>query len=115
MSAHIVTMQTTQQISVTQQVVDLLNRGRKREQIVEELLAEGHEAYFIKNLVEETYQMRTAKLRSQGLILILIGAVICLLSCILTITTTSSLSLVLFGLTTVGILFVFGGLVKIFG
>lgn len=108
-------MQTANNISLAEQVVDLLNRGRKREQIIEELQAQGHEAYFARNLVEETYKMRTAKLRSQGLTLVLIGAVVCLLSCILTITTTSSLSLVLFGLTSVGILFVFAGLIKIFG
>lgn len=100
---------------LSEQIMELLNRGRKREQIVSELLSSGHEAYYVKKLVEETYKMRLGKLRQQGLVLILIGAIICLLSCILTMTTShSTMPFVLYGLTSVGVIIVFAGFTKVF-
>ena len=102
---------------LSEQIMELLNRGRKREQIVNELLSSGHEAYYVKQLVEETYKMRLGKMRQQGLVLILVGAIICLLSCILTMTTsqgTSSMPFVLYGLTSLGVIIVFAGFSKVF-
>ncbi len=109
-------MATAPNISLTEQILELLNRGKKREQIIAQLLEQGHEEYHLRTLLQEAIKMRQAKARSQALLLILVGAAICLLSCILTITSTSTnMPMVLFGLTTLGIIIVFAGLVKIFG
>ncbi len=101
---------------LSNKILELLNRGRKREQIVTELLEDGHEAYYVKQLVEETYKMRMTKLRQQGLMLILAGAVACLLSCILTITTSTedNMPFVLYGMTSIGIIVAFVGFTKVF-
>ena len=104
-------------LPVSQYILSLLNKGQKREQIETELLGKGHEEYFVKQVVAETIKMRNAKLRSQGLMFILAGAAVCLISCILTLSgsfTQSSFPLVLYGLTSGGIVLVFAGFVKVF-
>lgn len=51
----------------------------------------------------------------QGLFLILAGATLCLISCVYTIMSeTSDTGLILYGLTSIGIIVVFIGLLKIF-
>ena len=102
--------------SLSLYIIKLLNDGQKSEQIATELINKGHDETFIKELVHETSKLRYAKRRAQGLSLILIGAIICLFSCIITITTatTGSLPTVLYGLTSVGILVIFAGLMKVF-
>ena len=105
------------QESLSKQILELLSKGQKREQIVSELLAMGHDERFVKEIVTETIKIRNAKIQSQALTLILIGGVLCLLSCIVTMTSqfsNSNFPLVLYGLTTVGIVIVFLGFSKIF-
>ena len=56
-------------------------------------------------------------MRSQAMSLVLAGGILCLLSCIVTMTSSfsnSSFPLVLYGLTTVGIAVIFIGFAKIF-
>ena len=104
-------------VPVSQYILSLLNKGQKKEQIETELLDKGHEEYFVKQVVAETIKMRHAKMRSQGLMLILAGAVVCLMSCLQTLSgsfTESSFPLVLYGLTSAGIILVFAGFVKVF-
>ena len=102
--------------SLSLHIIKLLNEGQKGEQIAAELINKGHDETFINGLVRETGKLRYAKRRAQGLALILTGAVICLFSCIITIAsaTTGSLPTVLYGLTSVGILVIFAGLMKVF-
>jgi hypothetical protein len=103
--------------TLSKEIWHMLGEGHKREDIVTELVAKGHEEYYVKELLEETVKLRAVQSRSQALVLILIGAVICFTSFLLTITSTfthSSFSIVLYGLTTVGIVFVFAGFMKIF-
>ncbi len=105
------------QESLSKHILDLLSKGLNREQIADELLSKGHDEYFVKEILNETIKIRNAKARSQGLSLVLAGGVLCLLSCIVTMTSTfshSSFPIVLYGLTTVGIVAVFAGFTRIF-
>ncbi len=98
-------------------IITMLNNGLNRERIEEHLVENGHEIQFVKEVVRESVKLRYAKRRSHGLSLILCGAVICFASFLLTITssfTHSSFGIVLYGLTTVGIIVVFAGFTKIF-
>lgn len=103
--------------SIGLSVLDMLAHGQGREEIEQALLQQGHDEGFVKNIVKETIKLRQEKLRAQGLTLILSGAVICFLSFLLTITSSfshSSFPLVLYGLTSAGILVVFLGFMRIF-
>ena len=107
----------TEMLSLSQYTLSLLEKGCTRDEITSDLLEKGHDELFIQGLVHETFKQRYAKMRSQGLAFILAGALICLLSFALTITssiTHFSFSFVLYGLTSVGILVMFAGLVKLF-
>jgi hypothetical protein len=95
-------------------ILDMLNNGSKKDQTIDELVKEGHEEYFARQMVEQTIKLRNSKLMADGLRLILIGAAICLLSCIFALTSTGNFHLVMYGMTTLGILIIFAGLVKIF-
>lgn len=102
---------------LTDYVLSLLDNGQRREDIETDLREKGHEDQFVKTFVAEVIKLRYAKLRTQGLVLILIGAVICFVSFLLTITSSfshTSFPWVLYGLTSVGIIFVFAGFMKVF-
>lgn len=104
--------------TVVRQVLDLLDRGTAKDEIVAQLLQTGHAHEFAEDIVTETARNRDLKRRSQGFALILAGAVICLGSFIVTFVTStdssSSLPYTLYGATTVGILIAFAGLMKVF-
>ncbi len=105
------------QESLSTYVLSLLDEGQGREQIETQLLEQGHDERFVKDLVAEVQKLRYSKRRAQGLALILTGAVICFLSFLLTITssfTHGSFPWVLYGLTSIGIIVVFMGLMKVF-
>lgn len=111
-------MQNTEALEpVAQQILTLLGSGKTRTEISEQLTAQGHDAYFVKNIVAETIKLHHAKSRTRGLVLVGIGAVICLLSCVFTIVMSymgGSAPVILYGATSLGIVFIFAGLVKIF-
>lgn len=95
-----------------------VDNGLSNKEIEEKLRFGGYDDRYIADLLQELSKLRNAKKTARGLTLILIGSVMCLLSCILTLThafTGSDFSFVLFGVTTIGILLVFGGLIFIFG
>ena len=103
--------------SLSTYVMTLLEEGQGREQIETLLLEKGHDEKFVKELVKEARQLWDTKRRSQGLTLILIGAVMCFLSFVLTITSTfstGSFPYILYGLTSLGIIVVFTGVMKVF-
>ena len=99
------------------ELAKMLREGRTDEQIREALVACYSEGPTVVQLMREVKKFRAAKTTTTGLIFILIGAVILVTSFILSfmhVVTAQSLSFVLFGLTTVGILVVFFGLMKVF-
>lgn len=99
---------------LTSHITNLLNHGQRKDQVIGQLLNEGHEEYFARQIVEQVAKLRSKKLTAQGLTLILIGAATCLLSCILALTSTGNFHLVMYGMTSVGVIVVFAGLTKVF-
>lgn len=94
-----------------------LENDTPRQQVENELVALGQSRQFATRLVAEIVQVRNARRRSQGLTLVLVGAVICFLSCVLTVTGAVSgqaYNLVLFGLTSLGVLVILAGFTRIF-
>ena len=103
--------------SLTEQVISMLDDGQGREYIESFLVGKGHDEKFIKELVREAAKLRHSKRLTQGLTLMLVGALVCFTSFLFTITGTfshDSFGWILYGLTTGGILIVFMGLMKIF-
>jgi hypothetical protein len=91
-------------------------RGMTTQQMEAELVKEGIDERHVAEMLRELKKLYYAKRTSQGLVLILIGAIICLTSCIVTFFSSySSMSLALYGLTSIGVVIVFAGLMKIFG
>jgi hypothetical protein len=106
-----------EQKSLSEYVVSLLDNGQGREEIEGLLREKGHEDRFVKELVKEAINLRNTRRQSQGMTLVLTGAVICFSSFLLTVTssfTHSSFPMVLYGLTSVGIIVAFAGLTKVF-
>ena len=98
-------------------VVTLLLAGHQRAQIEDRLVEQGHEKKFVQELVAEAVKLHNMKIRSQGLALILGGALVCLISFVLSITASAThlnFPFVLYGLTSIGIIIVFAGFMKIF-
>ncbi len=98
-------------------IYNMLEEGKGREQIEAILVEKGHDERFVREMVGETMKLRYASRRSHGLLLILAGAGVCLISCVLTINTSfshGSFPYVLYGLTTVGILLAFAGFMRVF-
>jgi hypothetical protein len=98
-------------------VLSLLDKGMGREEIEAELLSKGHDAGFISELMKESVKLRASKRMAGALTWIFAGVVICFSSFLLTITGFSSLStlpVVLYGLTGIGIVFISIGFMKIF-
>lgn len=85
-------------------------------QIEEALSTMGIETAHIPAMLKEIKRLRNAQKTTKGLIYVLIGAVLCLVSCVLTILLPqSNTTLILYGLTSLGIIIVFIGLMQIFG
>lgn len=94
-----------------------LQEGERRAQIVQELLEQGHEMRFITEIMDEALKLHYARKRSKGLVLIMVGAMVCFTSFLLTISGVVSgdaHGFALFGLTTIGVVIVFAGFVLIF-
>ncbi len=108
---------SNEQNTLYEYVVSLFEKGMTRDEVVVHLLDNGHDEVFAKELVAGAVKLRNAKRQHQALIFILFGAFVCLLSFALTITssfTHSSFPYVLYGLTSLGIVIVFAGFMKIF-
>ena len=105
------------QETLSSHIADRLRQGQKKDDIVAALLQDGHEERFARDIVNETAKMRNARALQQGLTLILIGGLMALASCIITIMSSFSsqgFGIVLYGMTTAGIVLIFAGFTKIF-
>ena len=104
-------------VSTSDLVYALLDDGVSREEVEARLQKQGHDERFAKEMVKEVAKLRTAKRMASGLVMILVGAVVCLASCICTIMSTfshPSFAWMLYGLTTVGIIIIFTGRMRVF-
>lgn len=101
--------------NVSEYVLSSFSAGKSKSEILAELLNQGHEEHSVSLILDEAVKQKLANKRTVGCGLILTGAAICLGSCIYSLMATySSLPMSLYGLTTLGILVVFAGLIKIF-
>lgn len=104
-----------QEISV--HILARLSKGHTRLQIEAELVEQGHDVQFVKDMLREAVKLRSSKKRVLGLALILAGALICLLSCVLSIVlhlSPTTFAVVLYGFTSLGILLAFAGFTQVF-
>lgn len=95
----------------------MLENGETKEYIEKSLIDHGHDRRYVLELVEEVSKLRNAGQRSLGLTLILVGAVICFVSFLITVTGAVSgdaYNFVLFGLTSLGVIVIFAGFTKVF-
>lgn len=97
-------------------ILGMLNSEQSREDIVLELKKHGLEEGHILSLVAETKKLYDMRRAAIGLSFVCAGAVICLASCVITLVqgTASMSNVTLMGLTSVGVIVVFAGLMKIF-
>jgi hypothetical protein len=96
----------------------LIDRGLSDEKIERLLLEQYQEEFLVTNLMREVRKLRNAQKASAGLILLIIGAVILFFSCVLALTgglPEGSVGIFLFGFTTLGVVVVMAGLIKILG
>ena len=98
-------------------VYSLLDDGHTREDVVNQLVTRGHDEASAREIVQHASKRLQEVHRSPALKLVLSGGFICFLSFLLTITSSfshSSFPYVLYGLTSVGIVVAFTGLMKVF-
>lgn len=66
-------------------ILNLLEKGHNRIEIENNLIADGHDAQLVKRLIFELRQILSDKRKIQGVTLMLLGSVICLVCMILTV------------------------------
>lgn len=92
-----------------------LEKGLDEKEIKNQLASLGIDDRYMPEMLKEIKKLRQSKSTANGLVYILIGAVMCLFSCVYTIVAGNNSELILYGLTSLGIIIIFIGLVKIFG
>lgn len=102
-------------LSIQDLAAQWLQKGLNNKQVEAELLQLGIEERNIPEMLREFTKMRNARNTTIGLYFIMAGALLCLVSCILTLAFASATALILYGLTSVGVIIVFIGLARIFG
>lgn len=103
-------MGSTSTMHDSENLTQLIKNGLSDEEIQKTLLSKYEVEYHVINLMKEVKKLRSAQKTSSGLFFF-IGAVLLLLSCVLTLTGTysqGSFGMVLFGFTTIGVSIVFG-------
>ncbi len=102
-------------LSVQDLSAEWLSRGLDNKQVEAELLKMGIDERNVPDMLREFKKMRNARNTTVGLYYILAGALLCLISCILTLAFSSATAIILYGLTSIGVIIVFVGLARIFG
>lgn len=92
-----------------------LSKGYDNARIKTELLNIGIDERNVPEMLKEIGKLRNTRKTTMGLMFILAGALLCLISCIMTIMSdTTGTGFTLYGLTSIGIIIAFAGLVRIF-
>jgi len=102
-------------ISVSEVAPEWLQKGLDNTQIKAELINKGIDERDIPEMLKEISKMRHSRNVTSALYFILAGAFLCLISCIITLMSAQTNAVVLYGLTSLGIVIIFVGLYKIFG
>ncbi len=100
---------------IEQHIKEWISNGLQLKEMEQKLGELGMEEGSIPAMMKEIAKLRNARKTAKGLVYILIGAAMCLISCIVTLVMPESdTTLVLYGLTSLGIIVVFIGLMHIF-
>lgn len=102
--------------NLSRMIMDRLADGIRKADIESELEQKGFDRFMVGKLMDECSKLHASRKRVKGLAFIAVGALICFASCIITLFFDSGIhsNYTLIGLTSVGILFIFAGLVQIF-
>lgn len=100
-------------------IICLLDDGKPHDEIVQLLVAKGHAYTQVQELVQETKKLRYARRRTTGLSLILGGAMLCFISCLLTVMgmfegNSTAYGIVLYGVTGLGVMVIMVGFYYVF-
>lgn len=97
-------------------ILEELSNGKNKAEVAAELASRGHDEQLIESMIKDSMQQLAIRRRTKGMALVMVGAFICLLSCVTTILSGSAdhSSFTLIGLTSLGIMVVFAGLMMIF-
>ena len=103
-------------INLSKNIMDHLSRGASKAELEQILENSGVDKFYAQSIVQECLKTHTARKRSQGMMLVLLGGLICLASCVFTLLSSnpSFSSFTLIGLTSLGIIVAFAGLMMIF-
>ena len=103
-------------INIQEHAKGWLDKGLSDTQIKEEILNIGIEERNLQDIFKEVIKLRRSRNTTKGLMFILAGAMLCLISCVFTIMSSdTNVGFMLYGVTSIGIIVVFIGLIKIFG
>lgn len=101
-------------LSVQELATQWLANGLDNKQVEAEMLKMGIDERNVPGFLQEYKKMRNAGNTTIGLYFILAGALLCLVSCVLTLAFSSASGFILYGLTSIGVIIVFVGLARIF-
>lgn len=95
---------------------DLTKKGLSEEQIYNHLLEQQFTADEARRMIEECKKENCMQQQKMGLTLLVVGAFICFTSCIFTMVELipSLTNFFLYGMTSAGVIVVFGGLIMVF-
>ena len=94
----------------------MIAKGATEEEILRELHAQGINEDEVKGIISSWKKDRAAQKQKIGLTLLVIGSIACFISCVLTILDVFPAlnNFFLYGLTSMGVVVIFGGLVLVF-
>jgi cytochrome c-type biogenesis protein CcmH/NrfF len=111
-------MESTQAIPVSINLEQLIWDGKTDSEIRTILTQQYGEQYLVENLMPQVKQLRRNRTAAIGLITVLIGIGVLIMSFVLSVMhyqSGNSLGTILYGLTTTGLLVISWGLFKVFG
>jgi hypothetical protein len=94
----------------------MAKKGLSEEQIYEQLIEQHFSPMEAREMIETCKRENCMKQQKNGLTLMVIGAIICFTSCLFTMLELmpSLTNFLLYGMTSAGVIVVFGGLIMVF-
>lgn len=94
----------------------MIQKGATEQEIISELVSHGVTEEEAKDILTSWKKKKIATKQKNGLTLLVIGSIACFISCVLTIADVFPTlnNFFLYGLTSMGVVVVFGGLVLVF-
>jgi hypothetical protein len=97
-------------------VQHVFRKGVSEEEVVSELLSSGVSEEDVQSIVAEWKKEKHARQQKMGLMLLVAGSLACFISCVFTMLNImpALTNFFLYGMTSVGVMVVLGGLVMVF-